>query len=146
MNVRSICALDVDVISIQESALTAARRMNDRKVGSLVVVDKDGRPLGVVTDRDLTIRVLAAGRDGVRTLVGEIMSHCPVTVGQEASIEEALNQMRHGAFRRVPVVDGQGKLVGLLSLDDILKHFADEFMAIRGLIEREAPDSLALGE
>lgn len=143
MSVGRICVREVDVIGEEESVQTAAGRMHSRKVGTLVVVDADSRPVGIVTDRDLTVRVLARGLDGSQLPVSEVMTHCPETVYPETAIEDALRRMRGGAFRRVPVVDDDGRLVGLLSLDDILELLAEEFAEIGRLIHEEEPGSLA---
>jgi CBS-domain-containing membrane protein len=71
------------------------------------------------------------------------MTADPKTVSEDASIESALSLMRGGRFRRVPVVDGDGKLVGLLSLDDVLILLAEEFTQIGQLLERETPRGVA---
>jgi CBS domain-containing protein len=116
--------------------------MHDRKVGTLVVIDQGSRPVGIVTDRDLTVRVLADGKDGVRTTLRQVMTPAPVTVREGTAIEDALRLMRTGQFRRVPVVDVEDRLVGLLSLDDILDLLAEEFREIGRLVHDEGPRSL----
>jgi CBS domain-containing protein len=116
--------------------------MHDRKVGTLVVVDEERIPVGIVTDRDLTVRVLAQGHDGTQIPVAEVMSHAPETIQEQTPVEDALRMMRQGAFRRVPVVDPQGRLAGLLSLDDILDLLAEEFREIGRLIQVEQPATL----
>lgn len=143
MSAGKLCVRSVDVADAEESALTAARRMNDRGVGTLVVVDAGREPIGMLTDRDLTVRVLAKGRDPVLTTVRDVMTPDPETVTECTSLEDALRVMRKGPCRRVPVVDGQGRLVGLLSLDDILELLASEFNSIRGLMRNESPAQLA---
>jgi CBS domain-containing protein len=142
MSAGRICVREVDVISPQESAQAAAARMHDRKVGTLVVIDEQRMPIGIVTDRDLTVRVLAEGRDGSQTTVAEVMSAAPATVSEQTPIEDALRLMRSGAFRRVPVDDEDGRLAGLLSLDDILDLLAEEFRDIGQLIQEEQPRAL----
>lgn len=102
MSVRRICVREVDVITESESTVTAARRMNDRKVGTLVVVDRDSRPVGIVTDRDLAMRVLGAGKDGARNVIREAMTPAPKLVRETTAIEDALRMMRAGPFRRLP--------------------------------------------
>jgi CBS domain-containing protein len=146
MSVGRICVREVDIVTEEESAQAAASRMHSRKVGTLVVVDDDRRPVGILTDRDLAVRVLAQGLDGTQVPVREVMTHCPETVYPKTSIEEALRRMRVGAFRRVPVVDDDGRLVGLLSLDDILDLLAEEFAEIGRLIHEEEPGSLGRTE
>ena len=117
--------------------------MNDRQVGTLVVVDETSRPIGIVTDRDLTVRVLARGRDPGVTSVGNVMTRQPRSVEENASIESALAAMRINASRRITVVDNTGRLVGLISLDDVLALLAEEFGQIGDVIEQESPKSLA---
>ncbi|MFN8854000.1 MAG: CBS domain-containing protein [Planctomycetaceae bacterium] len=143
MSVGRICVRDVDLARTGETVQVAAQRMHSRNVGTLVVVDADQTPLGIVTDRDLTVRVLAhkGGADG--QTVGEVMTAFPRTVHEDTPIEEALRIMRQGKFRRLPVVDGPGHLRGMVSLDDILELLTEEFAQIRGLLQEESPARLA---
>jgi CBS domain-containing protein len=144
MSAGRICVRSVDVAAMDETAMTVARRMHSRNVGLLVVVDKDQRPLGLVTDRDLVVRVMAAGRDPNQTLVSELMTRLPHSVGEETPIEEALGIMRCGPCRRLPVVGRDGRLVGILSLDDVLDLLSEEFADIGRLVRKESPESLAV--
>ncbi len=143
MSVGRICVREVDLADADESVQVAAQRMHARKVGTLVVLDSEKRPTGILTDRDLTVRVLAEGRDPFHTRVGDVMTRSPKTVREETPIEEALALMRAGQFRRLPVVDAEGALVGLVSLDDILDLLAEEFREIGRLVQEEGPESLA---
>jgi len=145
MSAGRVCVREVDIAAPEESVQVAAGRMHSRKVGTLVVVDDQHRPVGIVTDRDLTVRVLAEGRDGGTTPVAQVMTPAPKTVTEETSIEDALRLMRSGPFRRIPVVDDEGVLAGLLSLDDVLDLLAEEFAEIGHLIHSENPASLARG-
>jgi CBS domain-containing protein len=144
MSAGRICVREVDVINPDESAQVAAVRMHARKVGTLVVVDDNRVPIGIITDRDLTVRVLAEGLEGTQTTIAEVMTAAPETVTEKTPIEDALRLMRAGSFRRVPVVDEDGRLAGLLSLDDILDLLAEEFRDIGRLIEQEQPSTLAV--
>jgi len=137
MSVGDICRRDVDTVTFDASALDAARRMRDRQVGTVVVVD-DGHPVGILTDRDLTVRVLAAGRDPL-TRVSEIMTPSPTTITAEITIAAALGHMRAGRFRRLPVVGHDGRLIGILALDDVLAVVAEELAEVGPLLKREAP-------
>ena len=142
MLVEQVCVREVDQAGATESVHLAAQRMNDRNVGTLVIVDDFQRPVGIITDRDVTVKVVARGRDAFRTTVGEIMTPGPQTIAEDATVEEALIAMTAGPFRRVLVTNRAGKLVGLLSLDDILRGLADDFARIRTLLRRETPASL----
>ena len=90
-----------------------------------------------------SIRVVSNGRDPFETLVRDVMSKAPAAIHEDTSIEEALSHMRSGPFRRLPVVDSAGKLIGLISLDDILELLSEEFREIGQLVRREGPMSFA---
>lgn len=143
MSAGRLCVREVDVITADESAMVAARRMHSRQVGTLVVVDAETRPIGIITDRDLTIRVLAEGKDAATTSIRDILRGPVTTVDETTPIEDALRIMRAGPFRRVPVVDEDGRLAGLLSLDDVLALLAEELKSIGDLLEAESPSELA---
>jgi CBS domain-containing protein len=91
------------------------------------------------------VRVLADGKDAATTTIREVMTPHPHTIQEDTPIEDALKLMRAGRFRRLPVVGGDDRLIGLLSLDDILDLLAEEFAEIRQLIHDEQPRSLARG-
>jgi CBS domain-containing protein len=129
----------VDTAGVRESAADAARRMRERQVGTLVVVDEAAHPMGLITDRDIAMRVVAGGREAHRTSVADIMTPMPTAVLEDTSIESALGTMRVGRMRRLPVIDGNGALVGIVSLDDILALIAEEFSLIGSLLDRETP-------
>jgi len=142
VSIGRICEREVDTASAEESVQAAAQRMGTRHVGTLIVVDEQHTPVGVVTDRDIAIRVVAQGRDPHRTSVGEVMSADVLTIPQEIEVEKALTLMRAKTVRRLPVVDEQGHLVGVVSLDDILTLLAREFRELSQLLSEETPDSL----
>ena len=139
MSVGRICLREVDIAEADESALAAAQRMRERGVGTLLVLNAARKPIGLLTDRDLTVRVLAAGKSPQRTRVGDVMTANPQIVQEASSIEGALGLMRAGSFRRLPVVNRKGELVGILSLDDVLQLLAEEFVHIGGVLQRRRP-------
>jgi CBS domain-containing protein len=143
MSLRAVCTRQVDVAKPYESAWQAAVRMRQRAVGTLVVVNSDRQPLGIVTDRDLMERVLAASKDPLATTVQEIMTPEPATIREEDSIEKALVLMREGGLRRLPVVDADGILVGLVSLDDCLMHLGEQMAQVSEMLRRETPRAFA---
>jgi len=93
--------------------------MKSEGLGCLVVVT-DGRPNGIVTDRDLVLRTMCTRLDPGAVRVDEIASYPLVTIDHESSVEEAVRVIRHHAVRRLPVVDEKGVLVGLIAADDLL--------------------------
>jgi CBS domain-containing protein len=143
MSIGRICQRDVDVADENESAQCAAERMRQRTAGALVVVNGQKQTIGILTDRDLAIRVVAEGLDAATTTVAEIMTKQPKTASEETPIESALSLMRSGGFRRLPVVNKSGELVGLVTLDDILMLLAEELRDAGALIERETPRAAA---
>lgn len=138
MSVGRICVREVNVASPEESVQVIARRMADRRVGTLIVLDDAKRPCGLLTDRDLVLRVLAAGEEPGTTTVGDVMTRQPKTIAEDSPIESALALMRAGSFRRLPVVDRDGRLVGIVSLDDVWALLAEEFAQIAGILDRQA--------
>ena len=138
MSAGNICRRDVDTAKYDESVFDTARRMRDRQVGTVIVVDEK-RPIGILTDRDLTVRVLAAGLDPQTTRVSEVMTPSPTTIQEEDAIATALGCMRSGRFRRLPVVARDGSLLGILALDDVLVLMAEELAEVGPLLRREAP-------
>jgi CBS domain-containing protein len=118
----------------------AAKLMADYHVGSLVVVVDRGQervPVGIVTDRDLTLAVLAKGVDPRSLEVGEVMSDQLVTVREEDSVTEVLRIMRERGVRRVPVLAIDGALVGIVSIDDVLDIVAEQLRDVVRAIARE---------
>ncbi len=137
MNVEKICSRNVDRSEPGETVRVAAGRMRQRGVGSLVVVDEIGLPIGIVTDRDLAMRVVAEALDPGTTTVREVMTEGVQTVTEECSVEEAVERMERFGIRRLAVRDANGLLVGLLSIDDVLNHFAGEVVTLGRLIDAQ---------
>jgi CBS domain-containing protein len=138
-DIGSICQRDLDLIGPDDSVATAADRMRQRTVGSLIVVDGAKHPLGIVTDRDLVIRALADARDADLTPVSEVMTPEIVVATSDMPISAALCLMRDGPFRRLPIVNNNGVLIGLVTVDDMLIQVGREFAEIGSLIELETP-------
>ncbi|HEX8754956.1 MAG TPA: CBS domain-containing protein [Steroidobacteraceae bacterium] len=138
MNVGSICTRRVITAHPRLDVQTAAELMRQEHVGFLVVVPEESPgpqpPLGVMTDRDITIAVVAKRADPAALRVGDVMSVQPVLVGEGDAIDVALRTMRRAGIRRVPVVNGRGEVVGVLSLDDLLDFIAREMESLSGAI------------
>jgi CBS domain-containing protein len=142
MNVGEICQREVVTIGAREGLIDAARLMREKHIGYLVVVDAtaapaDMKPVGVITDRDVVVAVVARGIDPATLAVGDVMSAEPVVVSDEAPIAGALQQMRRIGVRRLPVVGHRGELTGILSLDDVLDTLSDELQSVAGTIRNE---------
>ena len=143
MTIARICVRDVDHAVAKETACQVAVRMRQRAVGTLVILNADRQPIGIITDRDLMERVVAEARDATNTLVGDIMTRDPMTIAEDDPIQVALPRMRRGGFRRLPVVDREGSLVGLVSMDDILMLVSEEMAQIGQLVRLETPLGVA---
>lgn len=102
-----------------------ARMMDDKDVGAVLVVDDD-KPCGIVTDRDIVIRCLVDGKDPSQTKVSEVMTQDLETVTLDDGIFDVVQCMKEGKIRRVPVVDNDGKAVGLISMGDVFKLIGEE--------------------
>ncbi len=115
--IGEVMTKDPIVLSRDASLAEAARAMRDASVGDVLVGDGDGL-YGIVTDRDIVVRCVADGSDPSRVTLGEVCSAEPVTVAPNTAIEDAIDQLRHQAIRRLPVVDGQ-EVVGIVSIGDL---------------------------
>ncbi len=118
MPIEELIRRPVKTLGPEATCTEAAVLMRDENIGA-VVVEEDGRPLGVVTDRDLAVRVVAAGRDPGAVRLVEIMSGEPIFVSGARGLDQVIAAMRDGGVRRVPIVDAEGRLRGLVAMDDL---------------------------
>ncbi|HEX6329876.1 MAG TPA: CBS domain-containing protein [Actinomycetota bacterium] len=116
--VRDVMTPAPETVREDTTLADAARTMERSDIGDVIVVDATERPQGIVTDRDIAIRAVAADRDPNATPVGDVMTRTVVTVGPDTSIQEALDLMRRHDIRRLPVVDAN-VTVGVVSLGDL---------------------------
>ena len=140
MPVSEICNREVIVVRLNDTTLQAARLMRQHHVGDVVVVEDRGGvrvPVGVVTDRDLVVEIMAPELDQMVITVGDIMAPDLVMVKENAGVFEAIQHMRAKGVRRLPVVDESGGLVGILTLDDLLELLAEELLALAKLVRHE---------
>lgn len=107
----------VETVSPETMVLVAVQRMNERKIGALLVTDRD-RPIGIFTERDVLVRVVAAGLDPKTTPVNEVMTRNPVVVRSEVTVNEAMYVITQRRCRHLPVIDA-GELRGLISIGDL---------------------------
>ena len=119
MHIRKITKKKVVTVSPKDKVIKAARLMDKKNVGSVVVV-QDGKPVGILTDRDIAIRVVAKQADIDSTLVKDVMTGRIVTGREGQRAAELAKMMHENGIRRVPIVDKKGKLTGIITLDDLL--------------------------
>lgn len=140
MPVGEFCNCEVVIADLTTPVLEAASLMRQYHVGNVVVVDEvDGMrvPIGIVTDRDIVIEVVANGLDPATITVGEIMGDRLVTAHADEGLFETMQLMRRKGVRRVPVVDERGALAGILALDDVVALLAEEMNEVAQIIARE---------
>ncbi len=140
MPVGELCTRQTVVVARGTSLVDAARLMREYHVGDLVVTERtDGkrRPVGIITDRDIVMEVLAQGLDPARLSVEDIMTSDPVTVHEQDGLFETMRIMRAKGIRRIPVVDDEGALAGIVAVDDLIELLADELSLIAKVIVRE---------
>lgn len=138
--IGSSCVKPVATVTPGSTVAQAAALMRKHHVGALVVVDDSsgaGKPLGMVTDRDIAIEVVAAGLVPATVTVGEIVQRPVTSVTEDASWAETVRLMSVSGVRRLPVVDAAGRLVGIVSFDDLLLQLAGPLVAMSDLAGRE---------
>jgi CBS domain-containing protein len=140
MAVGEICSREVVFARRNHSVKEAAELMRQYHVGDLVIVDEsNGRrvPCGIVTDRDIVVGVVAKGLDPDTLRVGEVAGPELVIARETDGVAQTIELMRAKGVRRVPIVDAQGGLVGILTADDIVDLVAEEMTALAKMVSRE---------
>ncbi len=122
---RDIMTPNATTCTADSTAADAARRMAEHDVGAIPVCDSEGRLCGVVTDRDLAVKIVAAGQDPETVRLSDLIDDTGVvTIGADDSVEETIRTMKDHAVRRLPVIDGSA-LVGMVSQADIARAMPD---------------------
>jgi CBS domain-containing protein len=137
MSVSELCNREVVIINRTEPIREAVRLMRKHHVGDVVVVEAvqgHRRPIGILTDRDIVVELLAAGVDLDAVAAGDAMSFELLTARESDDLLETLARMRERGVRRAPVVNDVGVLVGILALDDIIEVIAEQLVSVAGLI------------
>lgn len=141
MTVGECCNRQVVIARAGDHVTDIAGRMRDFHVGTLIVVDEREErrlPVGIVTDRDLVVRVLADGaRDLSRLVATDVMTRAPLIAREGENVWDTVKKMRSFGVRRVPVVNERGGLEGILSFDDLLGLLAEELSDMSALVSRE---------
>lgn len=147
MRVGELCTREVVYCGPDDSVPDVAQLMRNHHVGDLIVAEaRGGRliPVGVVTDRDLVVKVLAEGVAPDVLLAGDLMTRTLVTATDSESVYDAVERMRAEGVRRLPIVGAEGSLIGVLSADDITEFLAEELTGVarigprQSVLEKEA--------
>jgi CBS domain-containing protein len=140
MLLKDICVLSVASCARDATILEAARLMRQHHTGTLIVLDDphgERTPAGILTDRDIVVEVLANELDPAKTHVAQIMSAKLVVGGASERVSDAIERMRLHGVRRLPVLEHDGSLMGIVTLDDILTLHAAQAAALAGIVSKE---------
>jgi len=140
MSVGDFCTRNVIVAGPDESIAAATHLMRQHHVGDVIVArEQEGHrfPLGVVTDRDLVVEILDAGIDPETVRLSDLITEPLLSARAEEGLADAVRRMRARGVRRMPVVDDDGALVGILSMDDVIELLAEEMQDLSALVARE---------
>ncbi|MGA8143420.1 MAG: CBS domain-containing protein [Candidatus Acidiferrales bacterium] len=140
MPIGEICIREVIICNRSINVLEAAQLMRRYHVGDLVIVDESGGkriPVGLITDRDIVTSVIAMQLDPATITAGDLISRDIVVVREDQGVFETIEHMRAHGVRRMPVVDQQGALVGIISVDDLTELLAEELSQLSKLISKE---------
>jgi CBS domain-containing protein len=122
---REVMTGGAECIGENDTVLDAAKRLAELDVGAMPICGEDDRLKGMLSDRDIVVKVLAQGKDPASTRAGDLGEGKPVTIGADDSVEEALRTMKRHKVRRLPVIDGH-ELIGIISQADLAKNVDEE--------------------
>jgi CBS domain-containing protein len=136
---QDLMKTEIETFREGDTVQDVARRMREVNIGFAPVCAADGRPVGTLTDRDIALRVCAEDRRASTTHVGDVMTRETITCQETDSMDEAERQMAHHRKSRLMVVDGEGRLVGVISLSDVVDEEDDDRAAetMRTIADRE---------
>lgn len=138
MTTGTVCIREVFIANPSDSAEMAAQRMAKEGIGVLVVLDAQKKPIGIITDRDLTIRVIAGGLNAKTTEIRGIMTQPVRTIDEASPLQDALALMRGAGIRRLPVINSHNELVGIIALDDIIDLVSGELGEVKRLLQAQS--------
>ncbi len=136
MPITDFCNTPVVTISPDQPVLKAVKLMRNKNVGAVVVTAQE-KPVGILTDRDIVMRITAEGKEASTIRVRDVMTPNPVVISEEEGIWELIQIMKAHGKRRYPVVSGKGKLVGIVTLDDLIGLMGVEMSGIGQAISSE---------
>lgn len=140
MSVGIICNREVVIVEGSATIPEAAKLMREYHVGNVVVIEeRDGLnyPVGILTDRDIIIELIAKEIDINSVTVGDIMSSEIKLARENDDVTDTIKQMRYGGIRRMPVIDERGALIGIVALDDLIDLLAEQLKGLADLIGKE---------
>lgn len=139
MKIGEICTREVIITNRSDSALEAARLMRQYHVGDVIVVDhRDNQnlPVGIITDRDIVLELVAKEIDVSSVTAGDTMSTDMLVVNENEQVSNVIEKMQSKGVRRVPVVDGQGGLLGIVAEDDLIEIIGEQLNSLVSLVNK----------
>ncbi len=140
MTLKTICNRDVVIAQKNDTLLEAAKLMREYHTGDVVIVEKHNGlnyPVGIVTDRDIVIEVIAKEVDGNSLTLGDVMYRELTLAKEHDDIHETIQIMRQKGIRRLPVIDDNGALIGIITLDDLIDLIAEQLKNLTELIGKQ---------
>lgn len=140
MSLESLCRREIICVRTSDKVIAATKLMEEKNVGSVVVVSED-KPVGIMTDRDVMIRLVNKGLDPEKIPVSDVMSVEIITLNQNTGLYDALEQIKESksSVRRFPIVDENGSIKGIITLDDVVYLLGKEMSDVSSIIESERP-------
>jgi len=136
MSIKKVCTSHVVTLPRTSSIEEAAKLMKRHQIGDIVIIEDD-KPIGLLTDRDIVMRLAANEVDFNQVNVGEVMSSDLLLLAEDQGIARAIEAMRSKGVRRAPVVNEEGKLTGIVSVDDLLVLISHELSELAGLVQKQ---------
>jgi CBS domain-containing protein len=139
LSIKALCSRDLVAVGRDDTVFKAAQLMRQNHIGDVLVVEKKQDvilPVGIVTDRDVVIEIVAPGLDPQVITVGDIMLPTIFTIDEDSGVFDAIRLMTAKGVRRLPVVK-DGSLTGIITLDDLLLLMAREFCSFAKLLTKE---------
>jgi len=144
MSIGKFCEHNVVIAPKDMAVHEAAKLMKRYNIGDIVVVDNEDRdagPVGILTDRDIAMKIVANELDANKISIGDAMSQNLLTLNDQQGIQEAIDMMSAKGVRRAPVIDNHHKIVGIVSIDDLLILIADEMSSLAKLVRKQVDKS-----
>jgi CBS domain-containing protein len=138
MTVYECCQTNVATGSPDARITEIAQMMDEKNVGCVIITEKQ-MPVGIITDRDIVLRVVGKKKDPQKIAVRDVMTPNPLVIGAEKGLFEAMRQFEGKKFRRLPVVDATGRLNGIITTDDMVRLLARELSFVTTVIEAQTP-------
>jgi CBS domain-containing protein len=136
MSLKPLMTKEITSLPSTATVLDAAKYMTDMNVGSVIVVDND-KPSGILTDRDIVTKVLSRDKDPKTINIRDIMTSPAVTISEDRDIIDVTRLMSERGIRRFPVVDANGKIIGVITLDDVLVFLGQEMQNVATALKTE---------